>query len=85
MEHNPLDVDIEPKYDPLSHAVREEEERRETYQPRDDESFVPWSARKPGILKKYTTNERVSISVSFMENEACKPPNAPLFPYLFYD
>lgn len=36
------------------------------------ENFVPWSAKKPGILKKYTTNERVSITVSFMENEQSK-------------
>lgn len=67
-------MDIEPAYDPLSRAVQEEEDKKDVYTPSDDEGFIPWTVRKPGILKKYTTNERVSISVSFMENENGESP-----------
>jgi len=70
---NPLNVEINPVYDPLSQACIEVETTPNLYK-NCDEDFVPWKARKPGILKKYTTNERVSISVSFMENEATSGP-----------
>lgn len=31
-----------------------------------DESFEPWSAKKAGILAKYTTSEKLSITTSFL-------------------
>lgn len=33
-----------------------------------EEGFVPWSGKKGPILQKYTTNERVGILVSFMQD-----------------
>lgn len=66
-----MDVQIEVVYDPLTQAVKEEEVNPGIHLKKSQENFVPWTAKKPGILKKYTTNERVSISVSFMENESC--------------
>jgi len=56
----------------LTQAVHEEEVTPGIHK-NSEENFIPWSARKPGILKKYTTNERVSISVSFMDNEPTGP------------
>ena len=81
---NPLNVEINPVYDPLSQACIEVETTPNLYK-NSDEDFVPWKARKPGILKKYTTNERVSISVSFMENEAtCKKGIILFLFFVFY-
>ena len=33
-----------------------------------EEGFVPWTSKKGAILQKYTTNERVGILVSFMQD-----------------
>lgn len=33
-----------------------------------DETFEPWSAKKAGILTKYTTSEKLSITTSFLSS-----------------
>ena len=35
----------------------------------DVSTFVPWSARKQGILSKYTTSEALSITTSFLSSQ----------------
>ena len=38
-------------------------------------SFEPWSFKRPGILAKYTTNEKLSLKTSFLNINA--NPNYP--------
>lgn len=33
-----------------------------------DETFEPWLAKKAGILTKYTTSEKLSITTSFLSS-----------------
>lgn len=35
--------------------------------------FEPWANKKSRVLQKYTTNERIGISVNFMKDETVKP------------
>jgi hypothetical protein len=32
-----------------------------------DESFIPWKAKKAGILSEFTTDETIGVTVSFVE------------------
>lgn len=75
-EENPLvSTAGEGTYDPLTQAVVEEEEDPGVHLRRlANEGFVPWTAKKSSILKKYTTNERVTINVNFMESEGAQGP-----------
>ena len=65
---NPLAIPSkEEVYDPLTSAAIEEEYNPGIHLKLNEEGFVPWESRKQTILKKFTTNERVSITVSFMK------------------
>lgn len=43
----------------------------------EEEGFMPWGARKAGILQKYTTNECIGISVKFMNEIGAPTPIRP--------
>lgn len=50
-------------------VLRKDHERQEFL----EDDFVPWSARKAGILQRYTTNESIAIQVNFLETPVVAP------------
>ncbi|EDQ85942.1 uncharacterized protein MONBRDRAFT_11317 [Monosiga brevicollis MX1] len=52
--------------DDLAAAVERQLNLHETHEAQLDDTFEPWEARKPSILSRYTTNEKLSIVSSFL-------------------
>ncbi|KAK7112793.1 hypothetical protein V1264_012185 [Littorina saxatilis] len=53
--------------EPLGRARSSSEKKKDVISPDGlDESFEPWSSKKAGILAKYTTSEKLSITTSFL-------------------
>eukprot|EP00049_Salpingoeca_infusionum_P003952 m.73039 g.73039 ORF g.73039 m.73039 type:complete len:934 (+) comp12354_c1_seq1:63-2864(+) len=71
---DPLADDVDPLADngmdddPLRAAVVKA--TRNTKKVALDDSFEPWEARKPGILAKYTTTQKLSLVSSFLTGRA---------------
>lgn len=43
-----------------------------------DNNFTPWSAMKPDILSKFTTNDKIAIEVNFMDQKEVGKANMPV-------
>jgi len=62
-----------PFVDPLSQtimALKTEEKKKAETVAKEEESFIPWAARKKDILLNYTTDEVVGIQANFMEAQS---------------
>lgn len=56
-----------PSVSPLVKAMQQQESQADAYDECEDD-FFPWASMKPQILHEFTTDERVKITVSFIDN-----------------
>lgn len=57
-----------PSVSPLVKAMQQQQGQQEDAYDECEDDFFPWASMKPQILHEFTTDERVKITVSFIDN-----------------